>query len=108
MANQALVQLGNGVITESGFLKMFPFECKISFFKCKNSFRCFHKVRSILPPAYFNILKSYVSDRTFQTKANEDKSDYQPINPGVPQDSVLGPLVHILYTSDLSVAQNTV
>lgn len=40
------------------------------------------------------------------TKVNEDKLGYFHITSGVPQDSVLGPLLHVLYTSDLPSAHN--
>uniref|UniRef100_A0A1Y1JXT3 Reverse transcriptase domain-containing protein n=2 Tax=Photinus pyralis TaxID=7054 RepID=A0A1Y1JXT3_PHOPY len=67
-----------------------------------------YKIKCILPTAYFTILKSYLSERKFQTKVNEEKSDYFPINSGVPQGSVLGPLLYVLYTSDIPMAQNLI
>lgn len=67
-----------------------------------------YKIKHIFPAAYFNLLKSYLTERTFQTKVNEEKSNYHPIHSGVPQGSVLGPILYVLYTSDIPESQNTV
>jgi hypothetical protein len=59
------------------------------------------KIKSILPHTYYGILKSYLSDRYFQIKYKDIVTDLHNIGSGVPQGSVLGPILYILYTYDL-------
>jgi hypothetical protein len=58
-------------------------------------------------PSYFNLLRSYLRDRTFRIKIPDQKSDMFPIQAGVPQGSVLGPILFVLYTSDFPTTNNT-
>ena len=66
-----------------------------------------HKLRSILPKQFVALLTSYVSDRTFRVKHDQEYSQLRDIKAGVPQGSVLAPLLYLLYTSDVPVTDGT-
>lgn len=53
------------------------------------------------------ILKSYLSDRYFQIKQNNATTDFRLIQAGVPQGSVLGPNLYLIYTVDIPIANYT-
>ena len=50
----------------------------------------------------FSLLESYLSDRKQQVEINGTLSDSGVIKHGVPQGSVLGPLLFLLYINDIS------
>ena len=63
------------------------------------------KLREVLPINYFIFLKSYLSNRSFFIRQGEELTTLHSINAGVPQGSVLGPILCLLYTLDLPILQ---
>ena len=62
---------------------------------------------AVMKTGYYNLLKSYLQDRYFVTKFNDETSLPFPIHSAVPQGSILGPLLYTLYTSDLPISRKT-
>lgn len=60
-----------------------------------------YKLKHKLPVQLYTVLMSYLSDRLFQVKLRDDVTDLRRIRAGVPQGSVLGPILYSLYTADL-------
>ena len=60
-----------------------------------------YKLSNLLPAARCELIKDYLSDRSFMVKVGNDYSDYRPISAGVPQGSVSGSTLYLLYTYDI-------
>ena len=69
--------------------------------------RTLFKIKRLLPTRYYNLLKSYLNERQFETNFNSEISTRFIIHSGVPKGSILGPILYTLYISDLSTFKGT-
>lgn len=53
----------------------------------------------------YQLIESYLKDRSLAVYVNGQLSERQPINISVPQGSVLGPLLFLLYINDMSALE---
>ena len=66
------------------------------------------KIKRNLHSSYLNLLKSYLNERQFETKITGETSSRFHTYSGVPQGSILGPLLYVPYTSDLQTSSETI
>lgn len=65
------------------------------------------KISRLLPENTHKLLRSYLTDRTFKVRSKDEFSSLRKISAGVPQGSILGPLLYIIYTADMPTNLNT-
>lgn len=65
------------------------------------------KLHRDLPRQYFELLKSYITNRFFRVRYGGEYSELKRILAGVPQGSVIGPVLYLLFTRDIPSSHNT-
>jgi len=60
-----------------------------------------YKIKAIFLDSIYKILQLYLQNRYFLIKYREAYTSLHPVSSGIPQGSVLGPLLYLLYTADL-------
>ena len=63
-------------------------------------------IRKQFPEQIHQLIKSYLSSRTFVIKINDTYSEVKDIKAGVPQGSVLGPILYT-YTANIPTTTNS-
>ena len=64
------------------------------------------KLKHGIKDGSLNLLISYLSDRQQFVRINDIKSSLLPVKTGVPQGSILGPLLFIIYVNDFTNASD--
>lgn len=59
------------------------------------------KITNLLPANTHKLFKSYLSERSFRVRSKNEFSTSRKISAGVPQGSILGPLLYIIFTADM-------
>jgi len=59
------------------------------------------KLKSVLPFTYYLVIRSFLSERFSRVSCGTSLSPIFPVLAGVPQGSILGPLLYSVFTSDI-------
>lgn len=65
------------------------------------------KISRLLPQNTHKLLKSYLIERKFKVRSKDQFSSVRSASAGVPQGSILGPLLYLIYTADMPTNPKT-
>lgn len=66
-----------------------------------------YKIKKFLPHSFYHILNSYLEHRCFEVKYNNESSSLYSISSGIPQGSILGPVLYLIFTADIPTDPKT-
>lgn len=66
------------------------------------------KIKKAFCADVFEIIQSFIDKRHFFVQCGDTSTNLCPIQAGVPQGSVLGPILYLIFTSDLPTSTNIV
>lgn len=67
-----------------------------------------YKLKQHFPYHLYALMKSYLHERYFRVRYEAEVTSLHKIESGVPQGSVLGPVLYLLFTADLPTCQGTI
>lgn len=64
------------------------------------------KIKQLLPATFYSVIKSFLQNRIFYVKVADEKSNILDIRAGVPQGSVLSPVLYTIFTADMPILEH--